>query len=283
MNAAIFNKSAKGLILASSLVALSGVAGYAQEAPLSLGASAQLPLLQSYQNPPTGLVTFSGHSFDMSSGNEVQLQDGKSASFSGSFRNPQAVYVLVNTYDSFWWYDGVTAGTVTLNFSDGSTQNANLTVGGNVREWRVGANGVIGTTTDPANLNVWNGAAQPTVGGGNAVIDMLTVTVTSTGKTLTGVTLKSSGVNNGWAPLGMLVSAVTVDYKPFTRPGNSGNTPAAQNSQAQDHSNSANFTGQSPAQGNSSANGGAGVATPATTQTPGTSSAPSKHTNHGSH
>jgi len=282
MNAAIFTKSAKGLILASSLIAVSGVVGHAQEATVALGVAAQAPLSNAYQTPPAGMASLGGHTFDLTTGTAVAVQDGTSASFTGSFKNPQAVYALVNTYDSYWWYKGQTAGRLTLKFSDGTTQSTDLTVGGNVREWRTGDARTVDATTDPATLNVWNGAAQPTAGGGNAVIDMLTINVTSTGKTLTGVTLSSAGVAtiNG-APLGILFSAVTVDYTPFTRPGNSGNTPAMQNSQAQQHSNSANFTGQSPAQGKSAASATAGLATPATTVASPAAAETDKHTNRG--
>ena len=263
MNAAIFTKSAKGLILASSLVAVSGVLAYAQESTLTLAPAAQMPLTNAYQTPPTGLATLGGHTFDLTSGTAVTVQDGKSATFTGSLKNPRAVYVLVNSYDSYWWYKSATAGTLTLNFSDGSTQNTALTVGSNIREWRTSGNGVIATTTDSANTNVWTGSAQPSAGGGIAVIDMLTIPVTSTGKTLTSVGLTSGGVTNGWAPLGVLLSAVTVDYLPF--PGNSGNTPAAANSQAPLNAKSAIFSGTSPSQGQSTQSATAGTTTPATT------------------
>jgi len=44
MNAAIFTKPAKGLILASGLIAASSVLGFAQDAPVALGAQATVPL-----------------------------------------------------------------------------------------------------------------------------------------------------------------------------------------------------------------------------------------------
>ena len=73
------------------------------------------------------------------------------------------------------------------------------------------------------------------MGGGSAVIDMLTIKVATAGKTLTAVTVNYT---NTFGPLAVDLAGLTVDdaapTPPATcnRPGNSCNTPAAQNSQA---------------------------------------------------
>jgi len=64
MNAAIVTKPAKGLILASGLIAATSVMGYAQDATISLGSQATLPLSSLYVSAPTGITTLGGHSFD---------------------------------------------------------------------------------------------------------------------------------------------------------------------------------------------------------------------------
>jgi len=227
MNAAIFTKSATGLILASGLIAASSVMVsaqqvtglsqggpiYAQEATLSLGASATMPLINAYQNPPSGLVSLGGHKFDLTGGNAVTLADGKGASVTASLKGARAAYLLLNTYNSYLQYSGLSAGRLTLTFSDGTTQATDLKVGGNVREWRIAGADTVDSTTDQATTNAWSGTANPAAGGGSAVMDMLTVNVSATGKTLTGVALQSSGLTNGSTPLGLVFSAVTIGYE----------------------------------------------------------------------
>src|SRR5438876_952694 len=86
-----------------------------------------------------------------------------------------------------------------------------------------------------ANANVWSGTA---IDGSAGVIDMLTIGLDGT-KTVTGVSLNDT---NTWGALAIVFSGLTVsltDPTPApapdptcTRPGNSCNTPAAENSQA---------------------------------------------------
>lgn len=230
MNAAIFTKSAKGLMLASGLIAMSSVMGYAQDATVPLGAQATTSLSSLYQSAPSGLTTLGGHSFDFSGGNLIQLNNGQSASFSGSWTNAQGAYLLLNTYNTYLWYDQTQVGTVTVTFSDGTSQTTALTVGSNVREWRIGAGFTDNTLTDPAAAQVWSGSATD---GTAATIDMLTISLP--GKTVTGVSVANI---NTWGALGINLAGLTVDPQnpqpqaQCIRPGDSCNTPAADNSQA---------------------------------------------------
>jgi hypothetical protein len=251
MNAALFTKSTTGLILASSMIAASSLIGHAQDAPVALGTQATISLSGYYTTTPTttatGQATLGGHTFDLSSGNLVPLLNGGSASFAGSYQNPTAVYLLLNTANTYMWYDQSPVGTVVLTFSDGTTQSADLIIGGNLREWRTGAFNVVNTVTDtdplllpaytPYSKEVFTTTA---LAGGSAVIDMLTVPVlaANTSKTLTGVTLNDT---NAWGYLQMDLAGLTVDFAPpapptpqptCIRPGYSCNTPAAVNSQA---------------------------------------------------
>ena len=232
MNAAIFTKSAKGLILASGLIAASSVLGYAQDAPIALGSQATIPLSTYYVSAPSGTTTLGGHSFDLS--NIVQLGNGQSATFTGSWSNAQGAYLLLNSANTFLWYDQTIVGSVTFTFSDGTTQTTNLTVGGNLREWRTGSGNTVTWLYDPATAQVWLGTAQDAMGGGEAVIDMLSISLP--GKTVTGITLTNS---NDWGALYLDLAGLTIDLvapQPSSdclRPGNSCSTPAAINSQAQ--------------------------------------------------
>src|SRR5438445_10361430 len=174
MNAAIFTKSAKGLILASGLIAASSIMGYAQDAPVALGAQATSPLSAMYSGGPSGITTLGGHSFDLTAGNSISLGNGQSVSFAGSWANATGAYLLLNSANTYLWYDQSVVGTVTLTFSDGTTQRTDLTVGGNVREWRTGAGNTVNWLTDPATTTVWSGSATD---GSSAAIDMLTITV----------------------------------------------------------------------------------------------------------
>jgi hypothetical protein len=237
MNAALFTKSTTGLILASGLIAASSILGHAQDAPIALGTQATTSLSSWYATTPTGQAVLGGHTFDMTSGNFVKLANGGSVSFAGSSQNANAVYLLLNTSNTYnWLYDGQPVGTVVLTFSDNTTQSTTLTVGGNLREWRIDASGVVNTVTDSnVTQGAWTTTAQSWMGGGTAVIDMLTIPVTTKGKTLTSVTLSDS---NSFGSLGIQLSGLTVDFTaPVTqptciRPGDSCNTPAAQNSQS---------------------------------------------------
>jgi hypothetical protein len=248
MNAAI-KKSAKGLILASGLIAASSVMAYAQDAPVALGAQATVPLSNMYVGVPTGITTLGGHSFDLSGGNMITLANGQSATLSGSWTNAQGAFLLLNTFNTYWWYDQSVIGQVTLTFSDGTTQSTDLMVGGNIREWRTGAGFTVNTITDAATAQVWTGSAQASMGGGTAVIDMLSINL-ATPKTITGVTVSNT---NGWGALQIDLAGLTIDPivptpvpTTTTRPGNSGNTPAVEHSQAPLHSNSANFSPTGP-------------------------------------
>ena len=232
MNAAIFTKPAKGLILASGLIAATSAMGYAQDATISLGSQATLPLSSLYVSAPTGITTLGGHSFDLSGGNLIQLANGQNASFSGSWTNASNAYVLINTYNTYLYYDQTVVGNVTVTYSDGTTQSTNLMVGSNVREWRTGSGYTVDWISDPSTANVWTGSAQPTMGGGTAVIDMLSIQLA--GKTVTNITINDT---NTWGALRIDIAGLTIDpVVPQTptciRMGNSCNTPAAQNSQA---------------------------------------------------
>jgi hypothetical protein len=249
MNAALFTKSTTGLILASGLIAASSVLGHAQDAPMALGTLAIYPLNQAYATVPTGQATLGGHTFDMTSGNMIKLATNGSASFAGSYQNVTAVHLLLNSANTTSWLAGTPVGTVVLTFSDGTTQTATLTVGGNLREWRTSAFGVVTAVsdTDPTLLPAYSPFVTmdvfPTtaVGGGTAVLDMLNIPVATANKTLTGVQLTNSNPYGG--ALSIDLSGLTVELAAAPvptpqpggdciRPGNSCNTPAAQNSQS---------------------------------------------------
>jgi hypothetical protein len=255
MNAAIFTKSAKGLILASGLIAASSVLGYAQDATVSLGSTATVPLSNFYANPPAGIASLGGHSFDMSTGNTVDLTNGQNAAFSGSWTNPTAAYLLLNSYNTYLWYDQQAIGSVTITFADGTTQTTTLTAGANIRDWLLGSGVADTTLTDPAAAQVWSGVA--TDGSTAATFDMLTITLPGT-KNVSSVTIANT---NAFGSLGIHLSGLTIDQQipqpqnQCVRPGDSCSTPAAQNSQAwkwQDPNGSPNTV-------NPHANSGSGI------------------------
>src|SRR5438105_1792478 len=262
MNAAIFTKPAKGLILASGFLAAPIIMRFAQDAPVALGAQATVPLSTLYVSAPTGSASLGGHTFDLSGGNLLTLGNGQSATFSGSWAGATSAFLLLNTYNTYWWYQGAVVGNVTFTFSDGTTQSTDLTVGGNIREWRTGAGFTVNTLSDPAAANVWTGSAQPGMGGGTAVIDILSITLP--GKNVTSVTLNDI---NTWGALQLDLAGLTIDPVAPTatcvRPGQSalGNAQACAHSQAPENANSANFTGTSPSQGKSTQSSTAGTKT----------------------
>ena len=248
MNSAIFSKSAKGLILASGLIAASSVVGYAQDVTVALGSQATLSLSSLYASAPSGIASLGGHSFDLSAG-EVSLGSGQSVTYTGSWSNSQSVLLLLNTMNTYLWYDQSPVGTVTLTFSDGTTQTTTLTVGSNIREWRTGAGNTVNWISDPATTTVWSGSATD---GSSAVIDMLTIGLTGT-QTITSIAVSNT---NGWGQLHIDLAGLTVDpvapAATCIMPGNAGPTGPSQacaHSQADKHAKSANFTATPTAPG----------------------------------
>jgi hypothetical protein len=219
MNAAgTLIKPIRGLILASGLVAATSVASLAADVTVPFGTAPTSTVANAYLNPPTGTAVLGGHTFDLTTGKMIALVGGQSAVLTGSYPNTKAAYILFNSYNTWLSYGGATIGTVVLTFSDGTTQSTNLIVGTNLREWRPAGTNTVNTATGAGWSNVWTGQAQPTAGGGTAVIDLLTITVVGTGKTLTSITITNSdlGGPNG---VGVISPAVTVDDGPIALPG----------------------------------------------------------------
>jgi hypothetical protein len=216
MNAAgTLVKPLRALMLASGLVAATSTMGLAADVTVGLGTAATGTITNAYLNAPTGTVALGGHTFDLTTGKMIALVGGQSATLTGSYPNTKAAYILLNSYNTFLNYAGATIGTVVLTFSDGTTQTTNLVVGTNLREWRPAGTNTVNTATGSGWSNVWTGQAQPTAGGGTAVIDLLTVTVAGTGKTLTSIKIS----NNDLGGIGVISPAVTVDDGPVTLPG----------------------------------------------------------------
>jgi hypothetical protein len=264
---------AVGGALMSGLSAAAQTTSLTLYAPAPLGAQATFPVANLYANAPVGSVTLGGIPFNVL--NSAWIKSGTSASVTTNSPKPLSVYLLLNSAYGTLNYSGQTVGRVHLTFSDGSSQDTNLVAGGNIREWWTGS-GLINTVSDPANTMVWQGQGQQAMQlAGPAHLDMLNVKIAATTANLTGVTVTSSAPS----PYFMLLDGITVAYDPMSRPGNSGNTPAAQNSQAGDHAKSANFTGTDPAQ--STKNAPAALATSTSTDTKTNDS--DKHTNRGHH
>jgi hypothetical protein len=210
MDASTLAKSAKALILASGLIVGSTVIGAAQDAPMPLGTTATTPLNSWYIAPPSGQTLLGAHTFDLTAGNLILLANGQSVSFTGSYAGAKAAYLLLNSSNTYSYYTGSIVGQVVLTFSDGTTQATDLTIGTNLREWRIGAGATVSTLSPTAGAaQVWSGTAQPGMGGGTAVIDMLSIPVATAGKTLTAVALTDT---NTWGALKIQLAGLTVDF-----------------------------------------------------------------------
>src|ERR1700682_893070 len=223
MDASTLAKSAKALILASGLIAASTVIGAAQDAPVPLGTTATVALSTWYITPPSGQALLGGHTFDLTSGNLSLLANGQSVSFTGSFAGVKGAYLLVNSSNTYSYYAGSAVGQVVLTFSDGTSLSPDLIEGTNIREWRTAAGGTVSTVTAGAgSTQVWTGTAQPGMGGGAAVIDMLEIPVATAGKTLTTVTLNDT---NSFGALHIQLAGLTVDWTAPTPPPTPTPTP----------------------------------------------------------
>jgi hypothetical protein len=215
MDASTLAKSAKALILASGLLVATTAVGAAQDAPIPLGTPATVALGSWYVAPPSGQALLLGHTFDLTGGNLILFSNNQSVSFTGSYANAKAVDLLLNTSNTYvTWYDQAQVGTVVLTFSDGTTLSTTLTAGVNIREWRptssITVNAVLPTS---GSAPAWTGTAQPAMGGGTAVIDMLTIG--AGGKTLTGVTVHDT---NTFGALKIQLSGLTVELNTPTPP-----------------------------------------------------------------
>jgi hypothetical protein len=210
MDASTLAKSAKALILASGLIVASTVIGAAQDAPVPLGTTATVALNSWYIAPPSGQAVLGGHTFDLTSGNLILLANGQSVSFTGSFAGVKGAYLLINSSNTYSYYAGSVVGQVVLTFSDGTTLSTDLIEGTNIREWRIGAGATVDMVPAGAgSTQVWTGTAQPGMGGGTAVIDMLSIPVATAGKTLTTVTLNDT---NSFGALHLQLAGLTVDW-----------------------------------------------------------------------
>ena len=242
----------KSLVVAASLSLATAAAVSASGAPqakpaatgfatIPLSTVATRPLSDLYIAPPTGTQTLGGTPF--TTGSFALLTPGQTAKVNARVGGVVNVHLLLNSYNTMYYYAGQSLGTVRLTFSNGSVQETTVVVGTNVREWRVGAGTwVVRTVTSPANTRVWDGMAH--LDGGEAVIDRLTIAVQPVRASLTGVELTNTATGT---MLRTVFSGLTVEH--LVRPGESGDTPAAEHSQAFDHSNSQNFTGVSPSKG----------------------------------
>jgi hypothetical protein len=252
MNSRPFAKLTQSLVAAAgmSLATAAVLSGYAAApaaqpttgfATISLSAVANQPLSTLYVAPPTGTQMLGGTPF--STGSYALLAPGQSAGVGTRIPAVVNVHLLLNSYNTMYYYAGQTLGTVRLTFSDGSVQQTSLVVGTNVREWRVGAGAwVVRTVTSSANTRVWDGMAH--LDGGEAVIDRLTIPVQPVRAYLTGVQLSNTAAGT---ILRTVFSGLTVEH--LVGPGESDDTPAAEHSQAFVHSNSQTFTGVSPSKG----------------------------------
>jgi len=222
MDARTLAKSAKALILAAGLIIATTVVGAAQDAPVPLGAAATVALSSWYIAPPSGQALLLGQTFDLTSGNLILLGNGQSASFSGSYANAKAVDLLLNTSNTYTaWYDQAPVGTVVLTFSDGTSLSTTLTAGVNIREWRPNSPITVNLVSPTGgSAQAWIGTAQPAMGGGTAVIDMLTIA--AGGKTLTGITVTDT---NTFGALKMQLSGLTVELNAPTPPPTPTPTP----------------------------------------------------------
>jgi hypothetical protein len=210
MDARTLAKSAKALILAAGLIIATTVIGAAQDAPIPLGSTATVALNSWYVAPPSGQALLGGHTFDLTSGNLILLANGQSVSFTGSYAGVKGAYLLLNSSNTYSYYTDSVVGQVVLTFSDGTTQATDLVVGTNLREWRIGAGATVSTVVPGAgSTQAWTGTAQPGMGGGTAVIDMLGIPVTTAGKTLSSVTLNDT---NTFGALHLQLAGLTVDW-----------------------------------------------------------------------
>jgi hypothetical protein len=215
MDARTLAKSAKALILASGLIVATTAVGAAQDAPIPLGTPATVALSSWYVAPPSGQALLLGHTFDLTGGNLILFSNNQSVSFTGSYANAKAVDLLLNTSNTYAvWYDQAQVGTVVLTFSDGTTLSTTLIAGGNIREWRPTSSITVNTVLPTSgSAPAWTGTAQPAMGGGTAVIDMLTIA--ASGKTLTSVTVHDT---NTFGALKIQLSGVTVELNAPTPP-----------------------------------------------------------------
>jgi hypothetical protein len=262
MNGELLRKSTKTAVVAASLslvTASAAVAAPAQDAPMALGTQASLSLASYYANPPLGTTTLKGVTF--TTGSAVVLGNGTQAAYALSYKNPNKVYLLLNSANTAFWYEGNTVGRVTLTFDSGATQSVDLVVGNNLREWAFGTDWTVDSLYDTANAsNWWTGARadDPSIAAG---LDMLAVPVSSANSsaTLTGVTVANT---DDWGSLEIRLAGLSVEYTPaatVSRPGNSCNTPALINSQAPGNASSTIYNPTGATQGTSTKSGTAGT------------------------
>lgn len=187
-------KTAQVLTLTAGIVFYSSIAinnvWAAQEnfVKISLESITTRAISELYISPPIGDVVLSGIPFYIPPTNNMAVPPGggSASSISVNVPNTTKVFLLLNSYNTWYYYNNQKTGEIKLEFSDSSIYTKDIIVGVNIREWREG-NDIIPTVnwvTDPNYQEVFRG--MPTHLAPPAVMDMLTLDLPTNfvGKTL---------------------------------------------------------------------------------------------------
>ena len=146
---------------------------------IDINSIANIRFADSFLNPPQGRVMLGGIPFELSD-KVFSSQAGPTtklpteAQLNVSIPYPINLYVLVNTGDGFWRFEGKIIGKIELRFASGGLFAVDLVLGKNIREWQTGSQAAVTSATDVKE--VWRGpitfATQY-----NAVLDLLTISI----------------------------------------------------------------------------------------------------------
>jgi len=123
-------------------------------------------------------------------------------------RHPQKVYILINSTDTYPIFLNKQVGKISLLFDNGYTEETNLIVGQNIREYTTNTV-TVKTVIDDTNQPAWYSANSP------FVIDMLTIPISAgnQGGSLKKIVITdtSKSTTNSADP-GLIIWGLTVGY-----------------------------------------------------------------------
>jgi serine/threonine protein kinase len=169
----------QNILVAATIPAPPATSLSLRDFPISFEGLANDDVSRIFPNLPLGELSFGGVQFTIpGQNNKASSQCSSSLGWPTEFQistdeiqRPESVHILINAGNTRG-FSGIRIGTIELLFSDKSSLTYALTIGENIREWRIEADGVVGTSTNPLLSEVYRGQ---TFQGDTGVIDMLTL------------------------------------------------------------------------------------------------------------
>ena len=151
--------------------------------PITIADQATSSLSGGFEDWPQGRVQLGGVLFDIPSGANVVTTQAETLRGNPTevrlelrITQPTEVYLLITGGNLYARFMNQQVGVVRLEFENGQQQTFPLIAGRNIREWKLLDNSTVATVTSGDSQEVWRRSSKH---GGNGIIDMLTLHISS--------------------------------------------------------------------------------------------------------